>query len=79
MDATFEHLTQTKSDCPNGEERARQREATIERSMCYRSIAPSMGLGRPCQGAKRAFPQVISFTHANQCSPLGDDKSQPLV
>ena len=79
MGTAFEHLTHLKSNSQTGDEQARQREAILERSMCYRSIALYVGLGSPCQAEHALSNTLISMPHANQCSPCGDDKSQPLV
>jgi UDP-N-acetyl-D-mannosaminuronic acid transferase (WecB/TagA/CpsF family) len=79
MDAAFEHLTHLKSDSQTGDERARQRDAIIEYSNGSSSIALYVGLGSPRQAEYVLSNTLISMPHANQCSPCGDDKSQPLV
>jgi hypothetical protein len=79
MDAAFEHPTHTHSDNPKGEERARQREATIERSMCYRSIGTYWFADPPCQGENEDAFASIRETYPNPNVTLMDDKSQPLV
>lgn len=79
MDATLEHPTHLKSDIQTGDERARQREAMLERSDGSSSIAVNWFAYPPCQEGKERSIQFISNAYANQCSPFGDDKSQPLV
>jgi hypothetical protein len=62
-----------------GDERARQREAIIERSMCYRSNGSYWFANTPSQAKKADAKQPISNTYPNPIGTLMDDKSQPLV
>jgi hypothetical protein len=62
-----------------GDERARQREAKIERSMCYRSNGTYWFANTPSQAENADANKGIRETYPNPNVTLMDDKSQPLV